>query len=107
MFWKDLSDTAHPVSLRQVLQGRVYKPLETFSSMVFSQHSRQSAGTSTKSQWPRRSEATRQFMSGSVSKHTSIDTRCSDGTKARRPAGLPPRLAPLPRRLGLLPRLAP
>jgi|SoiMetStandDraft_2_1073263.scaffolds.fasta_scaffold09125_5 hypothetical protein len=47
----------------------------------------------------------RQSMFSSISKHTSIGTRCSDGTNA--PAGLPPRLAPLPRRLGLPPRLAP
>jgi hypothetical protein len=37
--------------------------------------------------------------------NTSIGMRCSDGTNA--PAGPPPRLAPLPRRLGLPPRLAP
>ena len=40
----------------------------------------------------------------SISKHTSIDTRCSDDTK--RPAGLPPRLALPPPHLALPPRLA-
>ena len=38
----------------------------------------------------------RQSMFSSISKHTSIGTRCSDGTNA--PAGLPPRLAPQRRR---------
>src|SRR5215467_13054537 len=40
---------------------------------------------------------------GSISKHSSIGTRCSDGTKAR-PAELPPHLALLLPRLGLPPQ---
>lgn len=51
---------------------------------------------------PRRQSAKgkRPLSLASVSKHTSIGTRCNDGTKARRLAGLPPRLA-LPLRLAL------
>jgi hypothetical protein len=44
------------------------------------------------------------LMFSSISKHTSIGTRCSDGTKVRRPAGLPPRPALLPPHLALQPR---